>query len=308
MLALIIEDITGKSFVQNLEERIFKPLQLNSTYRYEGLPNFEQESVPYQYNIFGESMDAAPYSHSVDIGAGGIYSTLRDLLRWSNSFDNNELISQGSKRKMFLPNSNGWGFGWEQRSVAIDSTTHVDYLSHGALANGYWGLLTKVSDYTIILLSNHRPNDLILNNVRPIPIRLINENIVRIVSKLPVPPYRKSLAHAFSKQIRDGAFEELFPTLNQAQGKYHYKENEFMVLGYELLELGQHNKGIKVFRYMLERTKNLGLVNECLGDAHYYYRKDLQRAKELYVTALTYSSESPYLQSQLDKIDDQLSH
>lgn len=306
LLAYLIEDVTKKTFNQNLSERIFNPLKLNSTYRVNGLPDFNKESIPYTYNIFQESNIANPYSHSVDIGAGGIYSNIYDMLKWSKSFNENQLISQKSKELMFKPNEYGWGFGWEKRTLEIDSSTSIDYMSHGALANGYWGLLTKVEDYTVVLLSNHRPNDIILNNIRPIPIRFINENIIRVLFHQDTLPYEKSLARKFSAEILKKDLNEVIPMLNENLDDFSYKESEFMVLGYELLELGQKDKGIGIFNYMMSRTKDFGLVYECLGDAHFYYTKDLEKAKAFYNKALEYNPSNSYLTSQIKNINNEI--
>lgn len=302
VLAFLIEDITQKSFDQNLEELIFSPLKMKSAYR-----GFQQKSaelsLPYTHNIFQETTQAEYYDHSVDIGAGGIYSNIKDLLKWSTSFNNQTILSKKSIDTMFAVNEFGWGFGWEKRTIDKDSDKPIEYLSHGALANGYWGLLSKMDGYTIIILSNHRPNEIILNNVRPIPIRFINENIIRVLKNKKPLQYHKSLARKMAVQIKENTFRNAFNKMNEMPKEYVYDDGEFLVLGYELMELGQNEKGIDVFNYMLEKTKDSGLALECLGDGYFYYVKDYEKAKSYYSKVLEYYPDNGYVKSQINIIN-----
>ncbi len=302
VLAFLIEDITQKSFDQNLEELIFSPLKIESAYR-----GFQQKpselSLPYTHNIFQETTQAEYYDHSVDIGAGGIYSNSKDLLSWSTSFSKQIILSKKSIDTMFAVNEFGWGFGWEKRTIDKDADEPIKYISHGALANGYWGLLSKVDDYTIIILSNHRPNEIILNNVRPIPIRFINENIIKVLKNKKPLQYNKSLARKFSIQIKNNDFQDVRMKMDEASQEFIYNDGEFLVLGYELMEFGQNEKGIDVFNYMLEKTKDKGLALECLGDGYFYYLKDYEKAKSYYSKVLEYHPDNGYVKSQIKTIE-----
>jgi D-alanyl-D-alanine carboxypeptidase len=93
LLGLIIEKVTSKSFDQNLNDKIFTPLQMDDSYLmfYSNPKNMPKKEIA---NIWFNGTDVSQYdSLSVDWAGGGIVSTLDDLLRFHKALVEGRLIS-----------------------------------------------------------------------------------------------------------------------------------------------------------------------------------------------------------------------
>jgi CubicO group peptidase (beta-lactamase class C family) len=66
------------------------------------------------YARSGEYLQHRDYfDRSLEMGAGGIYSTVGDLLKWNIALDNMKLLNENSITRMFTPDRHGsYGFGW----------------------------------------------------------------------------------------------------------------------------------------------------------------------------------------------------
>jgi CubicO group peptidase (beta-lactamase class C family) len=144
VLAMIVEKVSGKSFGQFLQERIFTPLKMTNTLAYEKGKN----QVPhraYGYSKLGQSesgqtelgqtelrqtvkdawreTDQSPTS--AVLGDGGIYSSLDDLAKWDRALRNYTLLSEAEMQPALTPArptdgpaklpdgpAVSYGFGW----------------------------------------------------------------------------------------------------------------------------------------------------------------------------------------------------
>jgi CubicO group peptidase (beta-lactamase class C family) len=99
VLGLIVANISGKSFGEFLQERIFRPLKMNHTLIFEKGKN-EVVNRAYGHakkeNSFVETDQS---STSATQGDGGIYSNLEDLSKWDDALREHTLLSE----KDFLP-------------------------------------------------------------------------------------------------------------------------------------------------------------------------------------------------------------
>ncbi len=102
-LAMIVEKVSGKSFGQFLQERIFTPLQMTNTLAYEkgknGVPN----------RAFGHTKENGTWretdqtSTSAVLGDGGIYSSLDDLAKWDHALREHMLLSAEEMKPALTP-------------------------------------------------------------------------------------------------------------------------------------------------------------------------------------------------------------
>jgi len=99
VLGLIVAKVSGKSFGQFLQERLFAPLKMNHTLVFEKGKN-QVANRAYGHskngNVFVETDQS---STSATQGDGGIYSNLEDLSKWDDALGNHTLLSE----KDFLP-------------------------------------------------------------------------------------------------------------------------------------------------------------------------------------------------------------
>jgi CubicO group peptidase (beta-lactamase class C family) len=103
VLGLIVAKVSGKSFGDFLQERIFAPLKMDQTVAYERGKNEVANRA------FGNSRDGGAWkqtdqsSTSATLGDGGVYSSLRDLAKWDEALAKNTLLSETEMRAALTP-------------------------------------------------------------------------------------------------------------------------------------------------------------------------------------------------------------
>jgi CubicO group peptidase (beta-lactamase class C family) len=106
LLSLIIEEVSGKSFGTFLHENIFAPFHMYNS----GVMEDSDDTV-------SNAVEREPFSarRCVSVkGAGAIYSTIEDLLLWSDALLGDSLLTPGSKLKMFTPYTDANDCSWCQ--------------------------------------------------------------------------------------------------------------------------------------------------------------------------------------------------
>ena len=166
VLTKIIETVSNLSYADYLQRYIFDPLKMND-FGYD-----RAQTVLFNraagYVFTGESyLNADFLDMSLPSGAGGLYSTVENLDKWSRSLDTNSILSQSSIDAMFAPTVEVstddnervfYGYGW-----TIDTQHNRKRISHNG---GIDGFLTHLARYvwervTIIVLSNLQNSSLL---------------------------------------------------------------------------------------------------------------------------------------------------
>jgi CubicO group peptidase (beta-lactamase class C family) len=123
-LAQVIKGASGKSFKENLVERIIRPLDLVDT-----APNKETASEAYPFEDirrraavpYGIDESFKPQRSEYGLGfyaAGGLFSSVQDMAKYLAAIDDNLLLKPETKRTMFRPYSSTndkifpHGLGW----------------------------------------------------------------------------------------------------------------------------------------------------------------------------------------------------
>ncbi|MBK6265652.1 beta-lactamase family protein [Marivirga sp. S37H4] len=157
LLSTILEVLYQDSFENIVTDKILRPLQMEETGSVNSLKIIPHMVSGYHL-ISDDSLVHAPYrNYSLLKGAGDMYSSATDLLKWNNSFLNNTLLSEDKQKLLFttyaIPHSaenKNYGYGW-----FINSSQPEKYY-HGG---GTWGFSTYTALYpkdkiSIIVLSN----------------------------------------------------------------------------------------------------------------------------------------------------------
>jgi len=86
LLAQLVERVTGTPLREYAEEKIFVPLGMNDTH-FHDVPSHIVERRATSYQRDGDDGFRVSYLGNFDkVGAGGLYSTVRDLLLWDRNF------------------------------------------------------------------------------------------------------------------------------------------------------------------------------------------------------------------------------
>ncbi len=173
LLGRIIETITGKTYIQNLQERIFKKASIRNSYiHYPATFDAPKEAVPYiaytaktYHNAVAEEFPA--YSD------GGMQSNVNDLWQFGKALLNHQLLEQSFrdtmwKGRMDIGRGGQYAFGW------IDNTNPwgKKVVSHDGGGKGFSTDLKLVLEdgYVVVVLLNNRVNP-----------REVSNNILSIV-------------------------------------------------------------------------------------------------------------------------------
>ena len=94
LLAMIVEKVSGKSFGQFLQERIFIPLKMQNTLAYEKGKNEVPHRAYGHSKKDGRWQETDQSATSAVLGDGGIYSSLDDLAKWDRALRQHTLLSE----------------------------------------------------------------------------------------------------------------------------------------------------------------------------------------------------------------------
>ncbi len=174
LLASILESIYKSDFEDILQDKILSKLQMTETGIDDNLKIIPNITSGYHL-INDDSLVVAPFrNYSMLKGAGDMYSTSTDLLKWNNSFGSDKLLTQKTQNIVFeksehsmQKNDDGYGYGWY---LNFDAPTKY---YHGG---GTWGYSTFTSMYPDSQISI-----IILSNVSTLPISNIASDVEKIV-------------------------------------------------------------------------------------------------------------------------------
>lgn len=146
----ILEKITGQSWSQFIEQNFLSPLQMNQT----GYSvNFKEVSdvVGHIRNSDGELVLNDWFNLSWAFSAGGLYSTIEDLSKWSQIYDQSSLLSSDSKTQMQTPFLALYGLG-----VFIKGYNGQTLITHSGRTPGFVTQLhyLKESKLNVVTLNN----------------------------------------------------------------------------------------------------------------------------------------------------------
>jgi CubicO group peptidase (beta-lactamase class C family) len=157
VLALVVEAASGKPFARFLDERIFRPLEMEQTVAFEaGVSTVTRRAFGYTAGPRGFTRTDQSSTSAV-LGDGGIYSSIDDLVKWDRALDGNTLVGAAAMREAWTPatladgSRTRYGFGW-----FVDRAADGLRLSHHGETRGFTNAILKYPErgLTVIVLTN----------------------------------------------------------------------------------------------------------------------------------------------------------
>ncbi|NBP69797.1 MAG: HIT domain-containing protein, partial [Cytophagia bacterium] len=108
LLAMVIEQVSGKSYQTFLQENLFEPAGMGSS-GIERLLNIPSNRA-IGYRMVNDKFRRIQNVVSYAFGTGDMYATTMDLYKWSNALHKGKLISKASTDKMFDGGTKDWGY------------------------------------------------------------------------------------------------------------------------------------------------------------------------------------------------------
>ena len=137
LLGAIIEKISGMSYARFVQQHIFMPLGMNSTY-YEGYELSPQRMAAGHTYSGSTFIPCDVISVSQVYAAGGLVSNVNDMAVWDDAVASGKLISAASWARAFTPytladgSTCEYGYGWE-----IGTLQQRPMLAHGGGITGF---------------------------------------------------------------------------------------------------------------------------------------------------------------------------
>lgn len=158
VLALIVEKLSGKTFPEFLEERIFKPAGMTNTVAYiNGVNNVPHRAYGYYYSEDGLEFSDQSVTSAV-LGDGGIYSSINDMQKWDKALNeasilNEDYLTASWTKGMASDTTFDYGYGWRLIEYA---GKRLDY--HTGSTCGFSNVYMRFPDenLSILVLMNLR--------------------------------------------------------------------------------------------------------------------------------------------------------
>ncbi len=157
LLEIIIENVSGKSYEDFLQEQIFTPLGMVNT-------GYDHNRSDIASGYANHSEPADFIDMSIPFSAGGLFSTTDDLYRWNLALETEKLVSKELLAQMFTAHvrtpdtdERGYGYGWY-----INEGGDRRWSNHGGAIEGFVTGNTRFPDdkVSIIILSNQQTTNL----------------------------------------------------------------------------------------------------------------------------------------------------
>ncbi len=154
LLGVIIEQVTNQDYYEYIRQNIYQPAGMTNSDCYEmdqPVENLAIGYAPSKDNKYGWENNL--YKHVLKGGpAGGGFSTVRDLHKFSLALRNEELVSKSSLDLLWKNHTSKYGYGF-----SIKSTSAGKVVGHGG---GFPGINSNLdifleNDYIVIVMSNY---------------------------------------------------------------------------------------------------------------------------------------------------------
>ncbi|HEV2615510.1 MAG TPA: serine hydrolase domain-containing protein [Candidatus Acidoferrales bacterium] len=159
VLGILIHKVTGEFYGDFLQQRIFRPLGMNTTRIISETDIIPNRASGYQL-VKGEWKNQDWVSPSLNTTAdGSLYFSVLDLAKWDAALYTDKLLKRASLDQMWTiaklnngqPNKGDYGFGW-----FIHSVNGHRLIEHGGSWQGFTNVISRyVNDkLTVIVLTN----------------------------------------------------------------------------------------------------------------------------------------------------------
>ncbi len=150
LLTYLIEKITGATYKTIIQENIFTPLGMKDS-GYDSYSAIIPHRASGYVRVDNRFENAGFINMTIPQGAGGLYSTTEDLLKWEQGLFGGKLLKPASLEKMITPFKNNYAFG-----LQVETVGGHKLIDHGG---GIEGFNTELAYYpddklTVVVLGN----------------------------------------------------------------------------------------------------------------------------------------------------------
>lgn len=272
VLGKLIENVSGQSYEQYLNEQLFVPAGMNLTGYF--LPEWDLEKVACGYargvrrmgSVIERCLEAKQVSWILK-GNGGIHSTSLDMYRWYQALESGKVLPESLMEQLTKPHvaeqedgSSHYGYGW----AIFNSDRNTKLISHNG-GNGifFHDFLWLPEENTVILYFTNAYS----RNVDSVGWEI--EKMVFDESFNPKPIKKNPVMLVFSF-VNDRAPEDSNQLLTQIRAEYQqaFRTPDLMNdLGYMVLEEKPH-WAVELFKINTQLHESDANAWDSLGDGY----------------------------------------
>ncbi len=182
LLGLVIEKVSGLAYEDFLTRNIFHPLEMKDS-GYDDLSMILPRRASGYMRHDGRVTNADYIDMSIPYAAGSIYSTVEDMLRWSEALAHGQLLSKNSSDAMFAlyPEASlqGQHYGY---GVVLAQRFGKDLQYHGGGVKGFESVIQRYPNEDVCIV--------VLENLDPTAPWDLGDKIASLLFKVPVPSSR----------------------------------------------------------------------------------------------------------------------
>jgi CubicO group peptidase (beta-lactamase class C family) len=274
LLGAILEHVTGKTYEALLKENILVPLGMKDSGYDHHAGILPKRASGYQSDLAG--VVNAPYlDMALPYAAGSLYSTVEDIYKWDQALYTDKLVPNDLKQKLFTPNLENYGYGWDIRTIPADEpAAGQTMISHGGGINGFNTLEQRlVGDHDLIVIFNNTPGASLGEMAKGIRAILYGQEAATPKRSL-VP----DLGETVVNRGADAAVAQYRELKRTNPHGYSFDEDALNQLGYLLLEKGRNADAIAIFKLNVEEYPKSGNVYDSLAEG---YAKDGQKQQAI---------------------------
>ncbi|MDC0887124.1 serine hydrolase [Altererythrobacter sp.] len=156
MLSAVVEEVSGQSYAAFVQDNIFTPLEMTDT----GIDS-SAEILPKRASGYSPSeagiVNADYVNMAIPQGAGAMYSTTHDLLKWQQGLFGGDLLQPASLEAYRTPiDLEARGSTKYALGVMVDETEEGTSIWHGGGIEGFnaWLGHDPVENITVVVLAN----------------------------------------------------------------------------------------------------------------------------------------------------------
>ncbi|MDN3724810.1 serine hydrolase [Aequorivita sp. SDUM287046] len=265
LLGAIVEKISGKTYEQVLQERIFNPLNMTNTgFDHHGSILKKRASG---YEMKAGKLENSPYlDMSTPYSAGSLYSTVEDLFIWDQALYTQKLLPKKYMEMIFtkhIPDGDEfYGYGWNIAKLPAGNTTDsIPVFIHGGGINGF--------NTVIVRFPEDKSTIILLNNTGRGPLYKIAVAINGILRGTTYEQPKQSLATTVYSEIIEKDLKSglAFYEKNKDSNQFFLSENEMNRSGYNLLQAGKITEAEAIFKLNTEAFPKSYNVYDSYGEA-----------------------------------------
>lgn len=305
LLGIIVEEATGKSYADNLQEHIFDPAGMDSSGVFSEEVILPRLAQGYARGLDGNLTQPLKVDTSVFFSAAGIYSSAHDILRFDQALYREDFLSAEARNAMHTKQTDfDYGLGWGMGEWPLGDDRTLSVTHHTGSIPGYQSFYIRSHETrdTVIVLNNTNNGSAVIDMAPKLMIMLNNGKAPIVQRRL--NEYLSPIAHTGGTDALIAAISALGDDLSAGElADFDAREGRLNRLGYSYLGDERINDAIAVFEWATRLYPQSANTYDSLGETQ-RAKGETASAIASYEKALALDPQSASARTALDELRD----